>query len=70
MKPQAILILLLLVATTSWAADTAPADNKPANKTGDSVKSTYHKTVATLKKHGKRAPCTKAAKSMGQCHTT
>ncbi|HEY7986761.1 MAG TPA: hypothetical protein VIE17_07555 [Methylophilaceae bacterium] len=87
MKPQWIVIPLLLVATASWAADTtASADSKTTEvtvtksapqkqpstmqKAGDSVKNTYHKTVTTLKKHGKRAPCTKEAKSMGQCHTT
>ncbi len=86
MKPQWKAILLLLVTTTIRAADAAPADSKttdttsakpaPAKqpgtmeKAGTAVKSTYHKTVNTLKKHGRRAPCTKAAKSMGQCHTT
>jgi hypothetical protein len=88
MKPQWIVILLLLTTTASWAADTTPADSKATDtsstvakpapkkapgtmeKAGTSVKSSYHKTVNTMKKRGKRAPCTKAAKSMGQCHTT
>lgn len=90
MKPQWIVMLSLLFATVSWAADTAPApaDSKPTDsketattaakpapkkqpgtmeKTGTAVKSGYHKTVHTLKKHGRKAPCSQAAKSMHAC---
>ena len=64
-------IALLLVTQIAWAADPEPAPKKEPGtleKAGNAVKSSYQKTVKTLKKHGKKAPCSQAQKSMAQCH--
>jgi hypothetical protein len=59
------------------AKEPKPADAKDREKTSNAIKSGYHKsvntakkTVHTMKKNGRRGPCTKAAKSMQQCHST
>ncbi len=72
MKHLWITLLLVLATTVASAAD---PEQKPApkkepgtmEKAGNSVKSGYHKTVKTLKKHGHKAPCSQAQKSMAQC---
>jgi hypothetical protein len=56
--------------TDSTAAKPAPKKPGMMEKTGNAVKSGYHKTVHTLKKHGRKAPCTQAEKSMHQCGKT
>ncbi|HEY8086050.1 MAG TPA: hypothetical protein VIE69_10680 [Methylophilaceae bacterium] len=59
------------------AKEPKPADAKARERTSNAVKSGYHKSVKTvkktahtMKKNGRRGPCTKAAKSMQQCHAT
>lgn len=80
------LSLLVATASWAADTTTAPADSKTADsaaakpapkkqpgameKTGNAIKSGYHKTVHTLKKHGRKAPCSQAEKSMHQCGKT
>lgn len=57
-------------ATEARPAEKAAPGKEPGTmeKAGSKVKSGYHKTVKTLKKHGRKKPaCSPAQKSLNQC---